>query len=100
MIKLRIISRNSVLALTQSAIVKDKIIKMFPDVEIEIIGITTEGDKILDKTLDKIGGKGLFIKELQQKLLDNEGDLAVHSLKDLPVQSFSDFIIPAVLKRI
>ena len=98
--KLRIISRNSKLALVQASFVSDKIKELYPDLEIEIIGITTQGDKILDKTLDKIGGKGLFIKELQQHLLDGTADLAVHSLKDLPAESFADFIIPAVLPRI
>ncbi|MFN8770560.1 MAG: hydroxymethylbilane synthase [Neisseriaceae bacterium] len=97
--KLRIISRNSPLAIAQSKLVSEQINALYPDLFIEIIGITTEGDKILDKHLDKIGGKGLFVKELQQKLLDGEADIAVHSLKDLPHETFSEFIIPAVLKR-
>ncbi len=97
--KFKIISRNSELALVQAAFVKEKISELYPELDIEIIGITTKGDKILNKSLDKIGGKGLFIKELEQELLKNNADLAVHSLKDLPVVTPDKFVIPAILKR-
>ncbi|MCE2706716.1 MAG: hydroxymethylbilane synthase [Proteobacteria bacterium] len=97
--ELKIISRNSPLAMAQANFVKEKINVLYPEFKIKIIGITTIGDKILDKALDKIGGKGLFIKELQQQLLDAEADLAVHSFKDVPVIGFSEFVIPAVLQR-
>lgn len=100
MLKLRIVSRNSPLAIAQAEIVKQEIYELYPETAVEIIGITTAGDKILDKTLDKIGGKGLFIKELQHCLINGEADLAVHSLKDVPMSQTSEFIIPAVLKRI
>lgn len=96
---LKIISRNSELALVQAEFVKERIIELYPELKVEIIGITTKGDKFLDKSLDKIGGKGLFVKELQQQLLKRNADLAVHSLKDLPVVSKGDFVIPAILKR-
>ena len=95
--RLRIVSRNSELALIQANIVSKQITSVYPDITVEIIGITTKGDKILDRSLDKIGGKGLFIKELEQWLLSNDADLAVHSLKDLPVNTQAEFSIPAVL---
>ena len=82
--KLRIISRNSDLAMWQARHVEQQINLLYPDIDIEIIGITTQGDKLLDRSLDKIGGKGLFIKELEVALQNNLADLAVHSLKDLP----------------
>lgn len=97
--KLRVISRNSPLAIAQAKLVCAQINEYFPDWDIELTGVTTEGDRVLDRSLDKIGGKGLFVKEIQQKLLSNEADVAVHSLKDMPSEIFSDFIIPAVLKR-
>ena len=97
--KFCLISRNSQLALIQADIVKSCLNIHYPHVEIKIEGITTIGDKILDKTLDKIGGKGLFIKELQKKLLDQSSDIAVHSLKDLPANTDGSFYCAAVLKR-
>lgn len=83
--KIKIISRNSVLALWQSEFVKSKLQNIYPQLKVEIIGITTKGDKVLDRSLDKIGGKGLFIKELEERLLSGEADIAVHSLKDLQI---------------
>ena len=97
--KLRIISRNSALALKQADIVKSAINNLFPDVELDIIGITTKADELLETSLNKIGGKGLFVKELQQYLLDGKADIAVHSLKDVPPITLSEFTIAAVLKR-
>ena len=97
--KLRIISRNSKLALWQANFVRQQLLIHYPDLEIEIIGVTTSGDKLLDGSLSKIGGKGLFIKELEVGLLNNEADIAVHSLKDLPVSLNSEFCLAAVLKR-
>jgi hydroxymethylbilane synthase len=94
-----LISRNSELALRQADIVKSCLSNFYPHVNIKIEGTTTIGDQILDKTLDKIGGKGLFIKELQKKLLDGVCDIAVHSLKDLPMQVNDDFYCAAILKR-
>ncbi|HLX53078.1 MAG TPA: hydroxymethylbilane synthase [Aquella sp.] len=97
--KIRIISRKSELALWQANFVKEQLNKYYPDVEVEIIGVTTSGDKILDKALDKIGGKGLFIKELENGLLADTADIAVHSLKDLPAKLNEAFKLAAVLKR-
>ena len=82
--KLRVGSRESKLAVIQSQIVIDIIKKNCPEYEIELITMKTTGDKILDRTLDKVGGKGLFVKELERALLENEIDIIIHSLKDVP----------------
>ena len=82
--KLKIGSRESKLALIQSEWVRDELVKKNPELEIEIVKIKTQGDKILDQALSKIGDKALFTKELEHKLLDETIDLAVHSMKDLP----------------
>lgn len=84
--KLIIGSRDSQLALIQSNWVKDRLEQEYPDLKVEILKIKTQGDKILDVALAKIGDKGLFVKELETKLLDNSIDLAVHSMKDLPTR--------------
>lgn len=94
-----LISRNSELALKQADIVKALLNQHYSELNIKIEGTTTLGDQILDKTLDKIGGKGLFTKELQKKLLDGSCDIAVHSLKDLPMDHNESFYCAAVLKR-
>lgn len=97
--KIRIITRNSSLALWQANFVKDELIHHYPSLQVEVIGVTTQGDKILDKSLDKIGGKGLFIKELETGLLEGRADIAVHSLKDLPAKMPDQFTLAAILKR-
>lgn len=97
--KIRIISRNSKLALWQAEHVKEKLISTYPDLIVEITEVVTQGDKILDKALDKIGGKGLFVKELEHALLDQSADIAVHSLKDVSVNLDSKFQLAAILKR-
>lgn len=84
--KIRVGSRESRLAVAQSQIVIDMILKNNPDVEVELVTMKTTGDKILDRTLDKVGGKGLFVKELDRALLENEVDITVHSLKDVPME--------------
>jgi hydroxymethylbilane synthase len=81
---LRIGTRGSKLALTQSTWVKDRIEAAHPDVKVTLNRIQTTGDKVLDSSLSKIGGKGLFVKEIEEALLRNEVDLAVHSMKDVP----------------
>lgn len=96
---LKIISRNSKLAMWQANFVSQQLTSLYPDLKIEIIGITTKGDKILDKALDKIGGKGLFIKELEHAIQNNTADLAIHSLKDLPAVLPHGFSLAAVLER-
>lgn len=96
---IRIISRNSKLAMWQANHVKQELSRHYPELSIEIIGVTTEGDRILDKSLDKIGGKGLFIKELETQLIMKTADLAVHSLKDLPANLLPEFELAAILPR-
>lgn len=93
------ITRNSQLALWQANFVKNVLIQHYPSLLIDVIGITTQGDKILDKSLDKIGGKGLFIKELESELLKGWADIAVHSLKDLPAKMPEQFTLATILKR-
>lgn len=97
--KLRIGSRDSKLAVKQSNMVIDQILKNHKDIDIELITMKTTGDIILDKTLDKIGGKGLFLKELDKALIDNKTDISVHSLKDMPMDIDEDMPILAYLER-
>lgn len=97
--KLRIVSRKSKLALWQANFVKEQLQIHYPALMVEIIGITTAGDMILDTTLDKLGGKGLFIKELEKSLLAHTADIAVHSLKDMPAKLPAMFTLGAILKR-
>lgn len=92
-------TRESKLALVQTGMVVDSIKRIHPELEFEIIGMTTKGDEILDKALDKIGGKGLFIKELEQALLDGSVDMAVHSVKDMPAQFAKGLVLAAVSQR-
>lgn len=84
--KFRIGSRESSLAVVQSQMVISYIKEHCPDMIPELVTIKTTGDKILDRALDKVGGKGLFVKELDQALLDGRSDLSVHSLKDMPME--------------
>lgn len=83
---LRIGTRASLLAVTQSTWVKNQIEKAHPHTQVELVKITTKGDKILDVPLAKVGGKGLFVKEIEDALLDGSVDLAVHSMKDVPTE--------------
>ena len=97
--KLTIATRASRLALWQAHHVRDLLIARFPQLQVELLEMTTKGDQILDRTLSKIGGKGLFIKELETALVDGQADLAVHSLKDVPVDLQSPFTLAAILER-
>ena len=97
--KLRIGSRASRLAVLQSQWVMNRIRLTCPDIELELVTMKTTGDRILDRTLDQIGGKGLFVKELDQALLEGRVDLTVHSLKDLPMNLHPDLPIAAYTKR-
>lgn len=96
---IRIGSRESLLAVRQAEIIRDQILKADPETEVEIVTMKTTGDKILDKSLAKIGGKGLFVKELDRALIDGNIDLAVHSLKDMPMEENPDFPILAYGRR-
>ena len=82
---LTIASRESRLAMWQAEHVRDALRKLYPACDVKILGMTTRGDQILDRTLSKVGGKGLFVKELEAALADGRADLAVHSLKDVPM---------------
>lgn len=84
--RLRIATRKSLLALWQAEYVKAELLKHHPDLSIELVPLTSRGDKILDVPLAKVGGKGLFVKELEQALLDGQADIAVHSMKDVPME--------------
>lgn len=83
---LKIATRQSPLALWQANYVKDRLQQLYPDLTIELVPMVTKGDVILDSPLEKIGGKGLFVKELENALLNKEADIAVHSMKDVPMQ--------------
>jgi len=83
---LRIATRKSKLALWQAEFVKAELQKLHPQLEVELVTFTTQGDKILDTPLAKIGGKGLFVKELEVAMLDGRADIAVHSMKDVPME--------------
>lgn len=96
---LKIGSRESKLALAQTQIVVNSLQQTHPKITFEIVPIITTGDKILDKTLDKIGGKGLFVKELEEALRKDEIQLTIHSLKDMPVDLAEDLPILAVSPR-
>ena len=96
---IRIATRKSKLALWQANHVSN-LLKKLPEIEdVELLPLSTKGDQILDQNLQKIGGKGLFIKELEYAILQNKADIAVHSMKDLPVLLQEEFFIAAVLKR-
>ena len=82
----RVGSRESALAVAQTQLVMETIRRSNPQLELELVTMKTTGDKILNKTLDKIGGKGLFLKELDAALLEKQVDICVHSLKDVPAQ--------------
>jgi hydroxymethylbilane synthase len=97
--KLIIASRESRLAMWQAEHVRDRLAALYPHCSIEILGMTTRGDQILDRTLSKVGGKGLFVKELEAAMLEGRADLAVHSLKDVPMELPEGFALAAVLER-
>ena len=97
--KLRFGSRESKLAVIQSRMVMDSVREAFPQAELELVTMKTTGDKILDRTLDQIGGKGLFVKELDLALRENRADFTVHSLKDMPMETPEDLPLVAFSKR-
>ena len=95
---LTIATRESRLAMWQAEHVRDLLAARF-GIEVKLLGMTTRGDQILDRALSKVGGKGLFVKELETALEDGHADLAVHSLKDVPMDLPSGFALAAVLER-
>lgn len=97
--KIKIGSRESKLAVEQANIVIKQLKSQYKNIEIDLLTMKTTGDIILDKTLDKIGGKGLFIKELDKALINNKTDISVHSLKDMPMDIDENLPIITYLKR-
>jgi hydroxymethylbilane synthase len=97
--QLRIATRKSKLALWQTEHVAQRIRDLHPDVEVSLVPLSTRGDEVLDRSLAEIGGKGLFLKELERAILDGKADIAVHSLKDVPAEPSQDFDLAAFLPR-
>src|SRR5690625_726498 len=97
--RLVIATRASQLAWWRPHRVREQFLTLYPDCDAQLLEMTTKGDRSLDRTLSKVGGKGLFIKELETALLDGRADLAVHSLKDVPVELTSPFAMPVVMQR-
>ena len=96
---LRIATRKSPLALWQANFVRDRLLAEHEGLEVELVTMLTQGDKILDTPLAKIGGKGLFIKELEQGMLAGDADIAVHSMKDVPMDLPEGFSLPVICER-
>ena len=94
-----IATRESRLALWQAEHVRVRLQQLYPACRVELLGMTTRGDQILDRPLAKVGGKGLFIKELETALLDGRADIAVHSMKDVPMQLEAEFTLACVTDR-
>jgi hydroxymethylbilane synthase len=97
--RLVIASRESALAMWQAEHIRDRLRALYPQTDVSILGMTTQGDQILDVSLSKIGGKGLFVKELETALEDGRADFAVHSLKDVPMVLPDGFVLAAIGER-
>ena len=97
--RLTIATRVSRLALWQVEHVQMRLMALYPKMQVSLLKLSTRGDEILDRSLSKVGGKGLFVKELENALLDGRADLAVHSLKDMPVDMPEPFEISTILAR-
>lgn len=96
---LKIATRRSPLALWQANYIKDRLTQLYPQLTVELVPMVTKGDVILDTPLAKIGGKGLFVKELENALLNGEADIAVHSMKDVPMQFPAGLGLSVICKR-
>ena len=96
---LRIATRKSALAVAQTTLAAKALVSSNPGLEYELVPMTTEGDRRLDKSLASFGGKGVFIKELEIALLEGRADIAVHSLKDMPAEVLPEFKLAAVMNR-
>ena len=96
---LKIATRKSPLAIWQAEFVKSKLENIYPDLKVELVKMTTQGDQILNSPLSKIGGKSLFIKELEVGIMEGRADIAVHSMKDVPYELPQGFEIGAILER-
>jgi hydroxymethylbilane synthase len=96
---LRIATRKSPLALWQTEHVADRLRALHPELDVVLVPMSTRGDEVLDRSLAAVGGKGLFLKELELAMLRGEADCAVHSLKDVPMELDGPFALPAILER-
>ncbi|MFZ5766360.1 MAG: hydroxymethylbilane synthase [Thermodesulfobacteriota bacterium] len=96
---IRIGTRASLLAMAQSTNIKERIEAHYPDVKVELVKIVTKGDKILDVPLAKVGGKGLFVKEIEDAMINREVDIAVHSMKDVPAELPEELHLGIITKR-
>jgi len=96
---LKIATRQSPLALWQAEHIRSRLNALYPDLTVELVKFVTQGDKILDTPLAKIGGKGLFVKELEAALLDGRADLAVHSMKDVPMHLPEGLSLAVICER-
>lgn len=99
MTRLRIATRKSPLAMWQAEHVRDRLVILYPQLTVQIIGVKTEADRVLGKSLGEMGGKGAFVKELETALLAEQADIAVHSMKDVPVDLPRGLEIVAILRR-
>jgi hydroxymethylbilane synthase len=97
--RVRIATRKSALALWQAEFIRDRLLGHHPDVEVELVPMSTSGDRWLSSPLSEVGGKGLFIKELEQAMIDDVADLAVHSMKDVPADLPAGFALPVIAFR-
>ena len=97
--RLTIATRESALALWQAEHVRSRLMSRYRGTSVELLGVTTQGDRIVDRPLASIGGKGLFIKELENALRDGRADIAVHSLKDVPMDLPDGFVLAAISAR-
>ncbi|MWP62765.1 hydroxymethylbilane synthase [Gilliamella sp. Pas-s25] len=98
-LNIRIATRKSPLALWQANFVKQQLLAAHPHLTVELIPMVTKGDILLDSPLSKIGGKGLFVKQLEQAILNNQADIAVHSIKDIPVEFPKGLTLATICKR-
>lgn len=98
-LRITIATRDSALALWQAHHIRDQLVTRHAGLEVQVLGMTTQGDRMLSSSLAKIGGKGLFVKELENALEDGRADIAVHSMKDVPMNLPAGFTIAAVTER-
>ena len=97
--RLTIATRESALAMWQAEHIRARLTSQYPGISVDLLGVTTQGDRITDRPLATIGGKGLFIKELENALRDGRADVAVHSLKDVPMDMPEGFVLGAISAR-
>lgn len=95
-LQITIATRESRLALWQAEHIRDQLLGLYPEAKVNLLGMTTTGDQILDRTLSAVGGKGLFVKELELALHEGRADIAVHSMKDVPMELSSEFALTVV----